>query len=62
LPARFFGSAFGSNNQDRHTVTCLRSVLMKAEHRQWLDRIWDILTSATKIGSRHRSAAKPQPK
>ena len=62
LPARFFGSAFGSNNQDGHTVTCLRSVLMKAEHRQWLDKIWDILTSAAKIGSRHRSAAKPQPK
>lgn len=28
------------------TVTCLRSVLMKPEHRDWLDRIMDILESA----------------
>ena len=28
-------------------VTCLRSVLMKPEHREWLDRIWDELTAAT---------------
>ena len=28
------------------TVTCLRSVLMKPEHRNWLDRIMDVLESA----------------
>ena len=28
-------------------VTCLRSVLMKPEHREWLDRIWVELTAAT---------------
>ena len=28
-------------------VTCLRSVLMKPEHQEWLDRIWVELTAAT---------------
>ena len=28
-------------------VTCLRSVLMKPEHQEWLDRIWCELTAAT---------------
>ncbi|HEX4757033.1 MAG TPA: pyridoxal-dependent decarboxylase [Terracidiphilus sp.] len=27
-------------------VTCLRSVLMKPEHEEWLDRIWDRLAAA----------------
>ena len=30
------------------TVTCLRSVLMKPEHKAWLDRIWERLSSACK--------------
>lgn len=31
-------------------LTCLRSVLMKPEHEQWLDRIWDkIDTASTEI-------------
>jgi tyrosine decarboxylase / aspartate 1-decarboxylase len=29
-----------------HKVTCLRSVLMKPEHADWLDRIWEIYTDA----------------
>ena len=32
---------------DRNTLTCLRSVLMKPEHREWVDRIWEILDRAT---------------
>jgi len=28
-------------------VTCLRSVLMKPEHAEWLDRIWDRLSGAS---------------
>jgi glutamate/tyrosine decarboxylase-like PLP-dependent enzyme len=28
-------------------VTCLRSVLMKPEHREWLDEIWQRLDAAT---------------
>jgi tyrosine decarboxylase / aspartate 1-decarboxylase len=33
--------------RDRDTITCLRSVLMKPEHREWVDRIWSILDAAT---------------
>jgi len=29
-------------------VTCLRSVLMKPEHKDWLDRIWERLAAACK--------------
>ncbi len=31
---------------DGEKVLCLRSVLMKPEHREWLDRIWGILNVA----------------
>ena len=33
--------------RDRDTIVCLRSVLMKPEHRTWADRIWAILDAAT---------------
>jgi tyrosine decarboxylase / aspartate 1-decarboxylase len=33
--------------RDRDTIICLRSVLMKPEHREWVDRIWAILDGAT---------------
>jgi len=33
--------------RDRETISCLRSVLMKPEHREWVDRIWTILDEAT---------------
>ena len=33
--------------RDREAIICLRSVLMKPEHRQWVDRIWTILDAAT---------------
>src|SRR5437867_5949550 len=33
--------------RDRDTFICLRSVLMKPEHRAWTDRIWSILDAAT---------------
>ena len=38
------GSAF---EHDQPTVTALRSVLMKPEHLDWLDRLWDLLDAAT---------------
>jgi hypothetical protein len=31
---------------DRDTITCLRSVLMKPEHLDWVGRIWERLESA----------------
>jgi len=33
--------------RDRDTIICLRSVLMKPEHREWVDPIWTILDAAT---------------
>ncbi len=33
--------------RDRDTIVCLRSVLMKPEHREWVERIWEILDAAT---------------
>lgn len=55
LPADFFGLASAGMSRDRETVTCLRSVLMKPEHRDWLERIWEILNQATNsITAPHR--------
>ncbi len=46
LPLRFFGAAGAALEGGRETATCLRSVLMKPEHADWLDRIWAILDEA----------------
>ncbi len=45
LPQFWFGSA-GDSSAIAGYVTCLRSVLMKPEHEEWLDRIWNELSSA----------------
>lgn len=34
-------------NWDQDSITCLRSCLMKPEHLDWLDSIWQILDSVT---------------
>jgi glutamate/tyrosine decarboxylase-like PLP-dependent enzyme len=47
LPASFFSSLSPAVRRDRETLTSLRSVLMKPEHLDWIDPIWEILTSAT---------------
>jgi tyrosine decarboxylase/aspartate 1-decarboxylase len=44
LPVEFFD--LGRMERDRPTLTCLRSVLMKPEHKEWVDRIWGILDEA----------------
>jgi glutamate/tyrosine decarboxylase-like PLP-dependent enzyme len=46
LPVDFFDLG-GGVERDRETITCLRSVLMKPEHREWVERIWKILSAAT---------------
>jgi glutamate/tyrosine decarboxylase-like PLP-dependent enzyme len=38
----------GDMERDRDTIICLRSVLMKPEHRAWVERIWGILDEATR--------------
>lgn len=45
LPVDFFDLP-ESMERDRNMMTCLRSVLMKPEHKEWIDRIWDILDVA----------------
>ena len=46
LPLRFFGAAGAALANGKQTATCLRSVLMKPEHADWLDLIWAILDEA----------------
>ena len=47
LPVEFFD--LGRMEKDRPTLTCLRSVLMKPEHKAWADRIWNLLDEATTV-------------
>src|SRR6266478_1542218 len=46
LPVRFWEENLGAAKRDRETITCLRSVLMKPEHFDWVDRIWGLLSSS----------------
>jgi glutamate/tyrosine decarboxylase-like PLP-dependent enzyme len=51
LPCDFFDLERRGITVDRKTITSMRSVLMKPEHLDWLDRIWEILDlSAQNIG------------
>jgi len=45
LPVRFFPALAARFGQEG-TLTCLRSVLMKPEHKQWLPQIWQRLDAA----------------
>ena len=54
LPGTFFEELPAGVKRDRETLTCLRSVLMKPEHLDWVDRIWEIVQTAAA-----KSAAKP---
>lgn len=47
LPTEFWAGNLGAMRRDRETVTCLRSVLMKPEHLEWIPRIWEELSGAT---------------
>ena len=49
LPVSFFDSLEIGVRRDRETLTCLRSVLMKPEHLDWINTIWQIL--ATLVGT-----------
>jgi tyrosine decarboxylase / aspartate 1-decarboxylase len=46
LPLHFWEANLGAMKRDRKTLTCLRSVLMKPEHLDWVERIWQLLTVA----------------
>jgi len=46
LPVELVRDYASAMNMNSETITCLRSVLMKPEHKDWLDRIVDILESS----------------
>ena len=46
LPVAFFDVNAARMKPDRETITCLRSVLMKPEHRDWVDRIGALIASS----------------
>jgi tyrosine decarboxylase / aspartate 1-decarboxylase len=48
LPVHFWEKHLGPMKRDRNTLTCLRSVLMKPEHYDWVGRIWELLSEATR--------------
>jgi hypothetical protein len=47
LPCRFFPPDSWTDQHQHEIVTCLRSVLMKPEHLDWLPMIWSKLSHAT---------------
>ncbi|HET9994398.1 MAG TPA: aminotransferase class I/II-fold pyridoxal phosphate-dependent enzyme [Candidatus Acidoferrum sp.] len=47
LPLHFWQENLGAMQRDRETLTCLRSVLMKPEHLDWVERIWELLSAST---------------
>jgi tyrosine decarboxylase/aspartate 1-decarboxylase len=48
LPLHLFPNLPPNITRDRETITCLRSVLMKPAHFDWVDEIWDrILASVS---------------
>jgi tyrosine decarboxylase / aspartate 1-decarboxylase len=47
LPIHFWEGNLGAMKRDRETLTCLRSVLMKPEHFDWVERIWELLSSVS---------------
>ena len=47
LPTEFWAANLGTIQRDRETMTCLRSVLMKPEHLEWIPRIWEELSAAS---------------
>src|SRR6516165_8085118 len=48
LPTEFFAADMNGMKGDRPTLTCLRAVLIKPAHREWVGRIWGILAEATR--------------
>jgi tyrosine decarboxylase/aspartate 1-decarboxylase len=49
LPVHLFDFEAAGVRCDQESVTCLRSVLMKPEHAEWVDRIWEILDQSTRV-------------
>lgn len=50
LPATLLKEHWPNVDLDQSHVTCLRSCLMKPEHLEWVDRIWEILDTVAGTG------------
>jgi tyrosine decarboxylase/aspartate 1-decarboxylase len=62
LPIRFWEANLGAMKRERETITCLRSVLMKPEHLDWVERIWDLLSlSADEVLAARERPTKSRP-
>jgi glutamate/tyrosine decarboxylase-like PLP-dependent enzyme len=48
LPIQFWEGSLGVMKRDGNTISCLRSVLMKPEHFDWVERIWELLAESTR--------------
>jgi tyrosine decarboxylase/aspartate 1-decarboxylase len=46
LPLSLWPAAAANLKQDRETMTCLRSALMKPEHLAWIEEIWSRLQAS----------------
>jgi glutamate/tyrosine decarboxylase-like PLP-dependent enzyme len=55
LPVDFFALKEAGIKADASTITCLRSVLMKPEHLEWLEKIWAILNRSLAIAKQARN-------
>jgi glutamate/tyrosine decarboxylase-like PLP-dependent enzyme len=55
LPLHFWEENLGGMKRDRETLTCLRSVLMKPEHLDWVERIWELVSASTSESLADRS-------
>lgn len=49
LPIEFFNDICPEMERDQEYLTCLRSCLLKPEHLDWIDDIWQILQQATDL-------------
>ncbi len=47
VPGKFFPPGSWADQHDNGLITCLRSVLMKPEHLDWLEEIWSRLSQVT---------------
>jgi glutamate/tyrosine decarboxylase-like PLP-dependent enzyme len=48
LPVQFWEDNLREMKRDRETICCLRSVLMKPEHLDWVERICELLSESIK--------------
>lgn len=57
LPVDFWAANLGGMRRDLETMTCLRSVLMKPEHLEWIPKIWELLSAAASEAFHEGSAS-----